>query len=313
MGIEKRKKTTLGGKASIFAAALFGCLAVSSEASAVLVSPGGIPIEVNNGGQIIFEQFDQDTLITGPNSILQGVGLVSQIRNSLLGSTPTYLAPCASVGCTGSVPFLADVFGNFTVRAVVPNNINPALVTGQDIYLTGGFLDYYVLAARPNQNTGSIATDIANSSAGALWLHLVPEVFDDFGDTFHIFVPGGSLSTFSGNAQGDAFLDVVGPALAAALFDTNGFLNACSIGALACHLPPQLADFQFIGNAVRLQAANAPPGTCPTGVDFCVQGSDNVLNNQPTQVPEPGSLLLLATGLLSLAGAGMGRRRRSRA
>jgi hypothetical protein len=97
-------------------------------------------------------------------------------------------------------------------------------------------------------------------------------------------------------------LDVVGGD-AASIFDTNGFTNAFS-GALA--------DFRFIGNATRLQASN---GSCPLHVDFCVQGSDNLVNNQPRSVPEPESILLFGTGLLSLAGTALGRlrRRRSRA
>jgi hypothetical protein len=143
-----------------------------------------------------------------------------------------------------------------------------------------------------------VATDIANSTSATLWLSLVPEVFDAQGDTLHIFVPGNNLATFTGNAQGDALLDVVGGD-AAATFNTNGFLNDFS-GALA--------DFRFIGNATRLQRGSNP-NLCPRNVDFCVQGSDNLVNNQARRVPEPASILLLGTGLLSLAGAGFGRKR----
>ena len=271
-------------------AALFSGLLASSQASAVMID--GVSVKTNNGGQIIFDQFDRDTLITGAGSTLSGVGLITQIQNSFSGVS--YLAPCANVGCHGT--FIADVFKGFTVRAVVPNGAN----TGNDVYLTGGTLNYYILGARPNQNSGSTVTDTSNSTSATVFLSLKPEVFDAQGDTFHIFVPGNDLSTFSGNAQGDALLDVVGGD-AAAIFNTNGFANAF-LGTNA--------DFKFIGNATRLQASN---GSCPLHVDFCVQGSDNLVNNQPRAVPEPGTLLLFATGLLSLVGTAFGRRRRSRA
>jgi len=280
------------GKAGLFAAALLGGLLASGDASAVLID--GVSIKTDNGGQIIFDQFDRDSLITGVGSTLRGVGLISQIHNTISGVS--YLAPCAAVGCSGK--FIADVFGGFTVRAVQPNANN----TGNDVYLTGGFLNYYVLDHRPNQNSGNVATDIAHSTSATLWLALMPEVFDVQGDTFHLFVPGNNLANFSGNAQGDALLDVVGGD-AASIFDTNGMVNDFS-GALA--------DFRFIGNATRLQRPGNP-NLCPRRVDFCVQGTDNLLNSQPLPVPEPGSFLLLASGLLSLVGAGFTGRRRSRA
>jgi hypothetical protein len=276
---------TIGwAKRSLFAAALFGASVASGEASATLID--GVNVEIGNGGQVIFDQFDRDSLLTGVGSTLRGVGLISQIHNTLSGVS--YLAPCAPVKCSGL--FIADVFDGLKVRAVVPDGAN----TGNDVYLTGGSLKYYILDKRPNQNAGTVAKDITNSTSATLWLSLVPEVFDAQGDTFHIFVPGDNLATFNGNAQGDALLDVVGGD-AASIFDTNGFVNDFS----GAH-----ADFQFIGNATRLQRGGNP-NLCPRNVDFCVQGSNNLINNQPQPVPEPGSLLLLATGLLSLAGAGL--------
>ena len=288
MGIAA-KETIAWAKAPVFAAALFGACVASGEASAILID--GIPIDTANGGQVIFDQFDRDSLLVGPGSILRGVGLISQIQNTLSGVS--YLAPCAAVGCSGN--FVGDTFGNFKVRAVVPNASN----TGNDVYLTGGFLNYYILNQRPNQNTGNIATDVSNTTSATLWLSLTPEVFDAQGDTLHIFIPGSNLSTFNGNAQGDALLDVSGGD-AASIFDTNGFVNSFS----GAH-----ADFGFIGNATRLQRTGNP-NLCPRNVDFCVQGTNNLVNSQPRAVPEPGSLLLLTTGLLSLAGAGLKRKRR---
>jgi len=277
-------------KASAFAGALTVGILASGSASAGLVTIDGISVQsASDGSTNIISQFDRDTLVTAVGQTLRGVGLVSQIQNTNAGTT--YVAPCAAVGCGGT--FLASYFDNFVLRAATFNGS-----TGTDLYFAGGFLNYYVLNARPNQNAGSVALDIANSTSATLWLSLVPKVFDADGDTFHVFVPGASLATFSGNAQGDALLDVV-DGDAAALWDNNGYLNP---------FDSTQADLSFSGNATRLQRPSNPL-LCPTNQDFCVSGDDTLNDILPTRVSEPGSMLLFATGMLSLLGAGLRRRR----
>ena len=308
MSIISRVKSGLMARAVAFAGILGGAVLATNPASATLVSVDGVGLYVNNGGQIEFVQDDKDVVIQHVGDILRGVGVMDNIKNTIGGTS--YLQPCAAVGCAGN--FVADVFGNLKIRAEI---FNPS--TGNtDVYLTNAsptqqaFLNYYILPNNPNQNVGgvgAIATDIANSTSATLWLSLVPEVFDAQGDVFHIVIPGSpsGLGSFGGVAQGDALLDVTGGD-AASYLDTNGILNTYS---------STYADFSFVGNAerqVRSPTNNAcppgPPSTAANHQDFCVLGTDNLFNQQP-KIPEPGSVLLLGTGLLSLAGARLKRRR----
>jgi hypothetical protein len=234
-----------------------------------------IPVDSASGGAVFSVQVDHETQIANVNDELRGYGVVTQIQD-FPSSTTTYLQPCASVGCSGT--FLTDTFSGLMVRAITPS------ATGFDVYLTGGQLNYYVQNSLPDLNTGDQATDMANASNGQLFLTLTPAVFDDFGDTMHIFVPGNTLEGFSGNAQGDSFLNATGGD-AAAIFDTDTF----SVG-----YNNTTADLSFVGNAHEV-----------TGNDYPIGGSDDLFANT---VPEPASLAILGAGLF-LIGWTLRRRR----
>jgi hypothetical protein len=234
-----------------------------------------IPIDSVTGGAVFSVQVDHETQITAVGDVLSGVGILNQIQD-FPSSTTTYLQPCSTVGCAGT--FLTDAFSGLTVRSIVSGS------TGFDIFLTGGILNYYVHNTLPDLNTGNQATDMANSTSSTLFLSLQPAAFDSFGDTMHIFVPGNTLSAFTSDAQGDAFLNVVGGD-AADIFNTNSFSTG---------FDNTTADLAFVGNARTV-----------SGNDFPIGGSDDLFANT---VPEPASLAILGAGLFVI---GWSLRRRS--
>jgi len=238
-----------------------------------------IPIDSASGGAVFSVQVDHETQIANVGDVLSGYGIISQIQD-FPSSTVTYLQPCSTVGCTGLI--LTDVFTGLTVRAINPT------ATGFDVYLTGGSLNYYLHTTMPDLNTGNQATDMANAISSTTFLSLTPAVFDTFGDTMHIFVPGNSLADFTGNAQGDAFLNVTGGD-AAGIFDTNTF-------AVSFDNTTTFTDLAFVGNAHQV-----------SGNDFPIGGSDDLFANT---VPEPASLALLGAGLF-LMGWTFHRRRKT--
>lgn len=100
--------------------------------------------------------------------------------------------------------------------------------------------------------------------------------------------PFGVTTTQTGNGAG--FLNVISGAWAS-IFDTNTFLT----------FNGGLADMTF-RNVQYNRATCQPAGSCPTTQDGWPITSNDPVVARVVGVPEPGSLLLLGTGLLGLAG-----------
>jgi hypothetical protein len=172
------------------------------------------------------------------------------------------------------------------------NTTSLGLTALDTILFSGGLVNVYSDSTPNFSGAGTQAAGIASATDGNLWLSLAGSPLGGFGvstgDPITLesnAIRSNTLTPFeAGNFTGRGLLDVTGGS-AASYFDTNQF--GCTITAgLPC---PDDADKIFTSSGQLDVAGN-----------WFSRGTGEI--QDVAAIPEPGSLALLAAGLLGLVG-----------
>jgi len=223
-----------------------------------------------------------ENTVLAPGDTLTGIGRVDTIDSVSCGGL------CWQNGVNGR-----ELTFDFSYTVEKIGFISPGIAQA---LFSGGIINFYSDNS-PDLNDTPADLTVANATDGNLWLSLAGGTTGDACDAScfngagavvtlnSLFFTSGGLGDVSAGT-GHGFLNVTGGP-AGGFFDTNTF---------------------FAGNDIDLSSSFHQNLTTPG--NFPLAGTAAL---QTFVVPEPGSLLLLATGLLSLAGAGLGRKLRVRA
>lgn len=238
--------------------------------SANAINVGGVVWDPNSPLDFTSADLMYETNVAAVGNVLSGYALITGLN----GTTAGTFCP----GCE-----LTYTFTGYTVTSIYDNG-TPLLLTDDTLVFSGGTISVYV-DSTPNWNpllqstatdgtlfltlTGAITTDSSTGQVGTLFSDPTPTVAGVAGD-------------------GRGFLNVIG-GLAAAYFDTNTRAIIDGSGN------PGFADFQFTSSFQLLPTAFVSDD----GKTYTQFGTNDLQGNS-VAIPEPGSLALLALGLLGL-------------
>ncbi|MGH8317819.1 MAG: PEP-CTERM sorting domain-containing protein [Steroidobacteraceae bacterium] len=268
-------------------------LGASSAMAGPTATVDGItfPTGTNFGGYDFSTQTLYENLVTGAGQQNYGIGTVDLFQVNGGGpASNTYTYGQGGV-------YLNFVFSGFTAACV-----NSARCKG-DVDFTGGTISFYADSSALS-TSGSFSTEeSAIETGGPEFLALSAEAQNAAGDTIIANLGGGTTKNFS-DAGSKGFFAVSGGD-AESYIAADGFANKYGPGGYAAVNFTSDDSIACGTNAVSSKVMGSP---C-TGQTY-VSGSGTGRFNATTTVPEPGSLALLAAGLLGLWG--VGRRPRSR-